>query len=228
MQITLALLAGFMIWTTAPSQLAAQTRLFTQTEVINAPACSSNSASQKDQICSCKAGFPLRSVWGSGLYTSDSDVCTAAVHAGVITSSGGTIETILAPTQASYSGSSKNGITTSKWGAYNGTSFYVQRPFVKGAVAIASCSVLPGNENSYTCSCAANAGQGQGVWGSGPYTADSNLCAAAQHSGVISAKGGVIKVLRTFGLKGYAGTSANGITTSSWNSFDSSFVFNKN
>ena len=37
----------------------------------------------------CPAGGTVARVWGSGPYTDDSYVCAAGVHAGVITSLGG-------------------------------------------------------------------------------------------------------------------------------------------
>ncbi|HSN31020.1 MAG TPA: LCCL domain-containing protein [Kofleriaceae bacterium] len=73
-------------------------------------------------VCDCKA-TPPTSVWGSGIYTQDSSICGAAVHAGVIPTTGGQVTVKAAPGCAKYDGSSQNGITTQGWGAYAG-SFY--------------------------------------------------------------------------------------------------------
>ena len=76
------------------------------------------------------------------------------------------------------------------------------------------------------CSCPANAGTGEGsVWGSGVYTTDSNICKAAVHAGAVTSSGGTVTVKKTAGCGSYTGTTANGVTTQSWGSFDSSFYF---
>jgi hypothetical protein len=70
----------------------------------------------------CAPGGPLGSVYGTGTYTDDSSVCTAAVHSGLITEAdGGTVVIEIVPGQSSYQGSSANGVTSSDYGAYEGS-----------------------------------------------------------------------------------------------------------
>ena len=78
----------------------------------------------------------------------------------------------------------------------------------------------------YSCTCAA--GRSGSVWGAGPYTADSDVCAAARHAGVIGADGGPVTALAVPGLSAYSASSANGITTGSWGGYDRSMVFDRN
>ncbi len=67
------------------------------------------------------------SVWGSGPYTSDSSICTAAAHAGVISMSGGGAVTVtIGGGRDSFSGSTRNGVSTSGWNSYPST-FSVSR-----------------------------------------------------------------------------------------------------
>ena len=55
--------------------------------------------------------------WGTDLYRHDSTVCTAAVHAGRITrEAGGPVTVEIVPVATIYSGSSRNGVTTSSSG----------------------------------------------------------------------------------------------------------------
>ncbi len=62
------------------------------------------------------------------------------------------------------------------------------------------------------------------VWGTDTYTADSAVCVAAAHAGAIaSATGGRVLVSSLPGQDSYAGTTRNGITTSSWGSYRASF-----
>ncbi len=66
----------------------------------------------------CPVNCTTGSVWGSGLYTSDSAICVAAVHAGVIKEKGGMVKVTLKPGLPSYSGTFQNGVTTGSWGSY--------------------------------------------------------------------------------------------------------------
>lgn len=59
-----------------------------------------------------------RSVWGSDTYTTDSAVCSAAVHAGVVTDGGGQLTVTILPGQPAYRGSTRNGIRSSDYGSY--------------------------------------------------------------------------------------------------------------
>jgi len=56
--------------------------------------------------------------YGTDTYTSDSMVCTAAVHAGVIGYGGGTFIVTIIAGPPSYRGSTRNGITTADYSAY--------------------------------------------------------------------------------------------------------------
>ncbi len=60
-------------------------------------------------------------VWGDGLYTKDSPICKASIHAGVIGKSGGKVKVTVQPGQDSYKGSTKNGITTETYGSFGGS-----------------------------------------------------------------------------------------------------------
>ena len=66
------------------------------------------------------------SVWGTDIYTLDSSICNAAVHAGKLTmASGGTVTIELRPGESSYKGSTRNGIKSNDYGAY-GQSYVVK------------------------------------------------------------------------------------------------------
>ena len=70
----------------------------------------------------CPAGGTAYSVFGTDLYTDESSICTAGVHAGKITlTAGGTITIEIRPGAASYTGSTRNGITSSNFGAGSGS-----------------------------------------------------------------------------------------------------------
>ena len=71
----------------------------------------------------CPPGGSDLSIWGTDVYTADSSVCTAAVHAGLITlAAGGAVTIEIRPGQDSYVGSTRNGITSNEYGSW-GSSF---------------------------------------------------------------------------------------------------------
>ena len=54
-------------------------------------------------------------LWGDFIYTDDSEIGGAAVHAGVLTLAGGTVTLEVSPGQGSYPGTTSNGITSMEW-----------------------------------------------------------------------------------------------------------------
>ena len=61
-------------------------------------------------------------VWGTDVYTDDSSVCTAAVHAGAITvEDGGEVTIEIVAGQESYAASEQNGIESSSYGPWGGS-----------------------------------------------------------------------------------------------------------
>jgi len=63
--------------------------------------------------CACRAGSVSDGpVWGTDNYTSDSRICTAARHAGLMTANGGDIVVTAAAGAPRYQGSTRHGVTT--------------------------------------------------------------------------------------------------------------------
>jgi hypothetical protein len=87
------------------------------------------------------------------------------------------------------------------------------------------CSSYPRGDESYACLCPPTAQTTGAVWGSGPYTLDSNICQAAAHAGAINAGGGPVVAYALEGQESYDGTVANGVQTSTWGAYDASFMF---
>jgi len=73
----------------------------------------------------CPTSGTAAAVWGSDIYTADSSICTAAVHAGKITlADGGEVTIEMRPGRSIYGSTTRNGITSSTYGQYP-TSFVV-------------------------------------------------------------------------------------------------------
>lgn len=185
-------------------------------------ACGSFPTGAAEHRCACR-GNETGAVWGSGPYTSDSNICVAARHAGAVGPNGGVVNVYGAPGQASYAGTSANGVTTSNWGSYGSSFGFIP---ASASAGVPACGAYPGGPGPYECACRGN--ESGSVWGSGPYTSDSNLCVAARHAGAIGPNGGTVRVLGVGGLAAYTGSEANGVRTANWGSYGSSVIFNRN
>jgi hypothetical protein len=74
-------------------------------------------------VCICPENISSATVWGeSSSYTDDSDICTAAVHAGVVNAvTGGLIAVTPREGRESYRASTANGVTTLPYGTWSGS-----------------------------------------------------------------------------------------------------------
>lgn len=57
-------------------------------------------------------------IWGTDIYTDDSQPCRAGVHAGAIGLEGGRIQVTIAPGQASYLATLRHGVQSLAWGEW--------------------------------------------------------------------------------------------------------------
>ncbi|MCA0205455.1 MAG: hypothetical protein LCH92_14000 [Proteobacteria bacterium] len=170
-------------------------------------------------------GSTSGSVWGSGVYTDDSSVAAAAVHAGVIRpGETAPVEVTVLPGQQSYNGSTQNGVQSSNYGSWSGSySFPAAAP-----AAMAD----PGNLTSYrdrvgqTLTFLLTGSTAGSVWGSGPYTDDSSLATAAVHAGVLQpGQSGPVEVTILPGEQSYSGSAQNGVQSSNYGSWQGSYSF---
>ena len=78
-------------------------------------------------LLACPANGSARTIYGSDVYTDDSSVCTAAVHAGLITfESGGTVTIEIRPGENSYASTTRNGVKSTSYGAWRGSFVFVR------------------------------------------------------------------------------------------------------
>lgn len=180
----------------------------------------------------CPESGSFSGVWGTDIYTDDSSICTAAVHAGLIQKASGggiTLETL--PGQSSYTGTSRNGVNSrnyNSWaGSYaltsatGGVTAQIKVKQASSGTVIQSYRGQNGRELYYACPPGSFNGS---LWGTNTYTDDSKVCRAAAHSGVVSSStGGVVKVTIQPGAQAYVGSTQNGISSSSYGSWGGSF-----
>ncbi|WP_141325990.1 M57 family metalloprotease [Myxococcus sp. AB025B] len=170
--------------------------------------------------CSCPA-TSSGTVWGTDIYTDDSNACAAAVHAGAIPSSGGTVTVVIQPGQGSYAASTRNGITTLSYGAWPGSFTFTNTTPVQACSTYDFTSYRGQNGTQIRCSCPATTSGV--VWGTDIYTDDSNACAAGVHAGAIASSGGTMTVTIRPGQSSYTASTRNGITTLSYGAWAGSF-----
>jgi hypothetical protein len=180
----------------------------------------------------CPAGGERFRLWGVETYTDDSSVCNAAVHVGLITfERGGTVEIQIAAGQASYDAGVANGVTSTRYGSWGGSFTFPDAPPGSGTFEVSPESWTRnaseyhgtvGKEVDVRCSAGGTLGS---VWGSGPYTADSSICTAGVHAGVITqAEGGTVSIKIAPGAQSYEGSTANGVTTNDYGAYGGSFT----
>eukprot|EP00727_Mastigamoeba_balamuthi_P012899 m51a1_g8231 hypothetical protein (3596) ;mRNA; f:49800-62713 len=190
----------------------------------------------KGRAHGCSGG----SLWGTNIYTSDSNRCAAALHCGAIGPDGGdfTVNEGL-PGLPAYPGSASNGVTSGSYGPYSGSIMVLpvsdpqaSAPAAAPAAAAAPAVVAPAvpqqqcgprGDNKYFCKGQRGGCSGGYVYGSDLYAKGSNLCSAALHCGAVGPEGG--EFLVEDGLPGqrtYPSAERNGVTTSYSGACDSS------
>ena len=82
-------------------------------------------------VLQCPAGGTISGrIWGTDLYTDDSSICTAAVHAGLITAASGGVVTIeIRPGAGAYNATARNGVASRAYGGWAG-SFIFLKPLI--------------------------------------------------------------------------------------------------
>jgi hypothetical protein len=175
-------------------------------------------------------------VWGTGIYTTDCSIASAAVHAGLIKiENGGNVTIEIIAGQTSYEGSIQNGVTSFNWGSF-GTSFV----FVNTHRSINSTASFVSYSNWSTNAAEFSGNIGQrytfyfppggpitgAVWGTGLYTTDCSIASAAVHAGLLTTQqGGMVTIEILPGQTAYIGSVRNGVTSRNWPGYGSSFKF---
>lgn len=182
----------------------------------------------------CAPNGTFGSVWGTGTYTSDSSVCTAAVHYGwIIHAEGGIVSFRQVPGMDAYAGTARNGVTTLDYGSW-GSSFQINgaSPLGGGVRQIAwgdnadTLGVGGSMGEYFTFACPTDGVGGGSVWGTDVYTSDSVICAAAAHRGLISAaSGGIVTIMVLGSQPAYTGSNRNGVVSSDYPEWSRSYVF---
>lgn len=164
-------------------------------------------------------------IWGTDVYTFDSAVCVAAVHAGVLAArQAGLVTFVIGPGAASFAESARNGVSSESYGPYD-SSFAFDRSGEPGRIDGMTTLRLPeGYASPIAVICPPVGTYPQPLWGSDVYSDDSSICAAAAHAGVITLDaGGPVTVSPAGPQSSYSGSSRNGVTSQAYTSWPTSF-----
>src|SRR4051794_25373548 len=141
----------------------------------------------QQKVFDCPAYGTVGSVYGTDVYTDDSSICTAAVHVGLISFAGGGIVTIeIRPDAGSYTGTTRNRVTSSSYGTWSGS--YVVVAATPNNPGVAQVTTPAGSDPwaataiayrnwigaQYEYDCPPNGKQIRSVWGRDIYTDDSS------------------------------------------------------
>lgn len=174
-------------------------------------------------------GTDSGSIWGTGVYTSDSNLDVAAVHAGILkTDEAGIVAARALQGLDQYEASTRNGITSRSYGSWSLSYEFVDVD--QEQILIQD----PGNLNNYrgfvgqSLAFLVTGDTGRGIWGTDIYTIDSHLATASVHAGILrEGETGVVLVEFLPGQDSYWGTSNFGVSSSSFGSYPFSYSLKK-
>lgn len=186
----------------------------------------------------------LETVYGTDAYPSDTPICVAALHAGMIAKKGGTVTIQLNPCEGEYKGSTQNGVTTVDLPETRRSIMFVDESSEKKADQI-RLDYLPrldwndkftgtgfayrrllGQQFTFRCPPAPKDKRLRLVFGTDSYDFSSMVCTAALHAGQITrTEGGIVTVQIDSGVPKLVGSIRNGVETKSKNGSDRSISF---
>jgi hypothetical protein len=167
-------------------------------------------------------------IWGGedGVYTDDSPLALAAVHAGVLRAGErGVVRVDVLPGRDSYAGCTKNGITSSSYKTWQGSYRVSPGNLPINTAGPSLREYREQNGKTLTLEVVGDAKAGT-IWGGdyGIYTDDSSLAAAAVHAGILqNGKRGQVRVTILPGRDSYPAISRNGVESSSYGAWGGSF-----
>jgi hypothetical protein len=178
--------------------------------------------------CTCSPQATTESaVFGTDVYLDGSGLCRSALHAGVISSQGGSVTVVRGTGRPLYVGSTRNGVQSFD---YSASQYSME--FKGAAPPPPGPGLCPGNlavnrelPTPFTCRCSAEVTQGGAAFGTDVYMDASSICRAAFHAGKIPLTGGTITVLRGAGRALYVGSTRNGVQTFDYGASPSSITF---
>lgn len=182
-------------------------------------------------------------LYGTDTYPSDSPICWAAVHAGVISTEGGDVIVQLNPGESGYTGSQRHDITSSDLPATHRSISFVNGPGVDVTNRVHLTHVpriqwdtkftatglahrhLVGQQFTFQCPSVRQALRPSTIYGTDRYAFHSKICRAAMHAGRVTLDGGLVTVRLDPGTPKLVGSIRNGVESRSSGGGDRTLSF---
>lgn len=173
----------------------------------------------------CPSTFRLNpQVWGTDVYHYESAICPAAVHAGALaTGSAGQVTIRIGGAANLLQGSQRNGVTSSPYPSADATYTFIDNGEAGQISWFTTYDRVPDDFRSpITVLCPPNGDVATAIIiGTDVYRADSAVCVAAVHAGLITvAAGGRVTVTLQPKQQRLAGSTRNGVTSQTWTAPD--------
>jgi LCCL domain len=162
-------------------------------------------------------------IWGTDVYLDESPICTAAVHAGVLTpGTSGQVTIVTGSGAESFQGMQRNGVTSLSYGPWDSTYSFIKNGEPGQIDWYTTYDRVPDDFHSpITVVCPPKGNMDTYVWGTDVYRSDSGICPAAVHAGVITLDaGGRVTVTLMPKQETFVGSVRNGISTQTWTDWD--------
>jgi hypothetical protein len=172
-------------------------------------------------------GSTTGTIWGDGVYTSDSVLAVAAVHAGMLQpGESGVVTVELVTGLDAYAGMARNGVTSLSYGPWSMGYQFIGVGAVTGSIALPDPGDLSGfrGQDGTTLAFTVTGDANGAIWGDGIYTDDSPLATAAVHAGLLRpGETGLVGVEILPGQDDYAGAERNGVASGRYGSWAGSY-----
>lgn len=183
-----------------------------------------------DQVTVPVTGRTTGPLWGDLIYTLDSDIGSAAVHAGLL-QPGQTksIKILVIPPPPNFGAANRHGIRSMNWGGYP-AAFVLQEATLASDASKVRVAPRPSNpiaslgmNESRTMT--VTGGDRGYVWGTDAYTGDSQVEVAAVHAGILNVgERGEIVVTRVAPPDRFEGSRRNGVQSQSWGRYPTAYT----
>ena len=186
-------------------------------------------------VCSCTAeATQAGSVWGSDLYTDDSAICRAALHAGMIEASGGTVWVFERPGSQTYPAVDPQRVTSITWtGGWRRSIAFRPASEASSVAAGTGVAACPATAAALAEARRSPAPARSRRWpparsgATDPIPATARICRSALHTGAVGAYGGNVNVRIEAGRASYPAATRNGVEGAAWASYATTLTFER-
>ena len=164
-----------------------------------------------------------REIWGTDVYLDESPICTAGVHAGVLTpGTSGQVTIVMGAGAQSFQGTQRNGVTSLNYGPWSSTYSFTKNSEAGQIDWHTTFDRVPDDFHTpITVLCPPNGNADTYVWGTDVYSAGSSICLAAVHAGIITLKtGGRVTVTLQPKQETFVASVRNSVSTQHWTGWD--------